>query len=235
MKQSYLFKSLTALALCTTLTACGTQKTENTSSEKHKTESHSHEHSHNHAHHHMTAEEKKIYKGYFKDDMVKDRQLTDWQGDWQSVYPFLKDGTLDSVFKHKAEEDNNMTAKEYKEYYTTGYKTDVSRINIGKEKIDFYKGDKKYSGHYQYEGKKILQYEKGNRGVRFIFKKISGDKEAPTFIQFSDHNIAPKLAEHFHIFMGENNEQLLKEMDHWPTYYFSDMSGKEIAQEMMEH
>ena len=65
---------------------------------------------------------------------------------------------------------------------------------------------------------KILDYKKGNRGVRFIFKLTNDDtQQLPKYVQFSDHNIAPKKAEHFHIFMGDNNDSLLKEMDHWPT------------------
>ncbi len=35
-----------------------------------------------------------IYDGYFDDDQVKDRPLSDYAGDWQSVYPQLQDGTL---------------------------------------------------------------------------------------------------------------------------------------------
>lgn len=41
---------------------------------------------------------KAIQDGYFKDDQVKDRDLSDYAGEWQSVYPLLKDGTLDEVF-----------------------------------------------------------------------------------------------------------------------------------------
>src|SRR5699024_9235050 len=73
--------------------------------------------------------EKAIADGYFKDNQVKDRKLTDYQGHWQSVYPFLKDGTLDDVMKHKANEDNQMTEKEYKDYYQKGYQTNISNIN----------------------------------------------------------------------------------------------------------
>ena len=39
--------------------------------------------------------EKTVYNGYFDDADVQDRSLTDWKGQWQSVYPYLKDGTLD--------------------------------------------------------------------------------------------------------------------------------------------
>ncbi|TDM02255.1 metal-binding protein ZinT [Macrococcus carouselicus] len=231
---NYLIKGLSLVSLASVLTACGTQ-TPDKAQEKISTEEHQHSHEHNHDHHHMTDAEKKVYDGYFKDNQVKDRALTDWEGDWQSVYPLLKDGTLDDVFKHKAEQKPEMTASEYKDYYTTGYKTDISRIVIGKEMIDFYRDDRKFSGKYTYDGKEILNYKKGNRGVRFIFKKTAGDSEAPQYIQFSDHNIAPKLADHFHIYMGDDRAALLKEMEHWPTYYFSDLSGEEIAEEMMAH
>lgn len=220
---------ITLLTLAGALAACGNPSQTTDKAEK------KHTHSHTHEHHHMSKAEQKIHDGYFKDHQVKDRKLTDWEGSWQSVYPLLKDGSLDKVFAHKAEEDHSMTRQQYKDYYRTGYKTDISRIVIDGKTIAFYKGKDKISGDYTYDGKEILKYEKGNRGVRFIFKKTSGDSTAPKYVQFSDHNIAPKLAEHFHIFMGDDRAKLLKEMDNWPTYYFDDMSKQEIAEEMMAH
>ena len=56
------------------------------------------------------------------------------------------------------------------------------------------------------------------------------------YVQFSDHNIAPTKAAHFHIFFGgDSQESLFNEMDNWPTYYPSDLSKQEIAQEMIAH
>ena len=52
---------------------------------------------------------------------VKDPELSDYTGEWQSVYPLLKDGILDEVFDYKAKLNKDMTAAEYKDYYTTGY------------------------------------------------------------------------------------------------------------------
>lgn len=95
--------------------------------------------------------------------------------------------------KHKSEEDSAMTEKEYKAYYEKGYKTDISSINIKGDNITFEKNGKKVTGTYKYVGKKILDYKKGNRGVRFIFKLTNDDtQELPKYVQFSDHNIAPK-------------------------------------------
>ncbi|MBK3954476.1 zinc ABC transporter substrate-binding protein, partial [Staphylococcus haemolyticus] len=45
---------------------------------------------------------KTVQNGYFEDSAVKDRTLSDYAGEWQSVYPYLKDGTLDQVFDYKA-------------------------------------------------------------------------------------------------------------------------------------
>ncbi|WP_414051366.1 metal-binding protein ZinT [Macrococcus animalis] len=247
MKQSVL-KGLSVLSLGVLLVGCQDanqskendkeNKTETTSKaveEKKAAQEHQHEQGHSHGGHEMTKEEENIYKGIFKNEQVKDRPLTDWEGDWQSVYPYLQDGTLDEVFEHKAEDDDSKTAKEYKAYYTTGYKTDISRINIGEKEISFYKGKVKATAEYEYDGKEILKYEAGNRGVRFVFKKVSGNANAPKFIQFSDHIIAPEKALHYHIYMGNDRAELLKEMEHWPTYYPADLEGEEIKEEMLAH
>ena len=48
----------------------------------------------------------------FEDHEVQDRSLSDWEGSWQSAYPFALDGTLDDAFAAMAEE-GEMTADEY--------------------------------------------------------------------------------------------------------------------------
>ena len=181
------------------------------------------------------AHDKAIENGYFKDKQVKDRELSDYEGDWQSVYPLLKDGTLDEVFKHKAE-DGKMSAKEYKEYYDKGYKTNVENIKIEGNQISFTKDGKTSTGEYEYDGYDILKYEKGNRGVRYSFK-LKGDSndDLPKYVQFSDHNIYPKKSAHFHIFTGNDKDKVLKELDNWPTYYPSKLSKDEVKEEMLAH
>ncbi|RIW29696.1 zinc ABC transporter substrate-binding protein AdcA [Bacillus salacetis] len=197
-------------------------------------EDHDHDHDHDHGHE-LDEEAQKIYDGYFEDEQIKDRELSDWEGDWQSVYPYLLDGTLDEVFAHKAE-DGDKTEEEYKDYYTTGYKTGVERIIIGEDTFTFFEDGKKSSGTYAYDGYEILNYEAGNRGVRYIFK-LTGEEEGkmPDYIQFSDHSIAPTDAHHFHLYWGDDREALLEEVTNWPTYYPSGLSGDDIAHEMMMH
>ncbi len=129
-----------------------------------------------------------------------------------------------------------MTAEEYKKYYDTGYKTDVDHINIDGDTMEFVVNGEKHKYTYKYVGYKILTYKKGNRGVRFLFEATDANAGAYKYVQFSDHNIAPVDTEHLHIFYGgEGQEKLLEEMDNWATYYDTDLTGLEIAQEMLAH
>ncbi|MGO4851389.1 ZinT family metal-binding protein [Phaeovulum sp. W22_SRMD_FR3] len=185
--------------------------------------------SHDHAH-----AAPSVYDGYFEDAQVADRPLTDWAGDWQSVYPLLQSGALDPVMAHKAEHGDKSAAA-YRAYYETGYQTDVARIEITESTATFHDAAGAVQGQYVPDGHEILTYAKGNRGVRFIFRKTGGDAAAPGFIQFSDHAIAPVKAGHFHLYWGDDRQALLGEVTRWPTYYPAQMTADEITHEMLAH
>lgn len=197
--------------------------------------SHDHDHDHSHAHDHDHDHgSRDIYRGYFDDDQVADRPLSDWAGDWQSVYPYLRDGTLDGVMAHKAAH-GEKSAAEYTAYYEIGYATDVDRILIEGDSVTFFSDDAALNGQYQSDGYEILTYAAGNRGVRFVFEKVAGDADAPGFIQFSDHRIAPSKSDHYHLYWGDDRAALLDEVTNWPTYYPAGLDGDEIAREMQAH
>lgn len=177
-----------------------------------------------------------VYEGYFEDSQVEDREVSDWSGNWKSVYPHLENGDLDEVFEEKAENSDEMNAEEYKEYYEAGYKTNVDKVDISEEgEFTFHEGNEEYSGSYVYDGYEILEYEAGNRGVRYIFELEDGNEKAPQYIQFSDHVISPQKSGHFHLYWGDDREQLLEEVINWPTYYPEDMEVEEIKDDMLLH
>ncbi|MGQ7248345.1 metal-binding protein ZinT [Halomonas sp. V046] len=191
-----------------------------------------HDHGHDHDHDH----DNDIYAGHFEDSQVEDRSLSDWEGDWQSVYPYLQDGTLDDVFAHKVEQNDESTVAEIKQYYDRGYRTDVDRVVIEGDSVSFFADGHESVGEYAYDGYEILTYEAGNRGVRYIFALEHGDGQgAPAFIQFSDHAIYPTDAGHYHLYWGDDREALLEEVTNWPTYYPADLDGEEIVEEMLSH
>jgi len=165
---------------------------------------------------------------------VQTRNLSDWEADWQSVYPVLQDGGLDAVLEHKAE-DGKRTAEEYRAYYETGYATDVDRILIDGPTVTFFRQGEPVQGLYQNDGFEILTYESGNQGVRYVFEKSGGDATAPQFIQFSDHEIVPTKVDHYHLYWGDDRAALLKEVTNWPTYFHANLTGAEIAAKMLAH
>ncbi len=181
-------------------------------------------------------EAKTAAQGYFKDNEVKDRSLSDWAGTWQSVYPLLKNGALDQVMTYKSLQNKDKSADAYKAYYETGYQTNVNQIKIKGDEVTFYIDGQAHKASYKYTGKETLTYDKGNRGVRYLFEAVGDTNGAFKYLQFSDHSIAPTKAEHFHIYVGNDSQAALtKELTNWPTYYPSSMSATEIAQEMVAH
>ena len=231
-------KWMGVLALSALLVGCNTAQEEETVKKEAQQASAQEEETDTHDHAHDHAEDdaaKQIYAGYFEDDQVQARDLSDWAGDWQSVYPYLLDGTLDEVFEAKAKKDDTMSAAEYKDYYDVGYQTNVARIVIAGDQVTFTKDGQALSGTYIIDGHEILTYEKGNRGVRYSFKLAEPAEGLPQYIQFSDHGIFPTKADHYHIYMGDDRAALLEEVTHWPTFYPSSMDGPTIVHEMLAH
>ena len=63
-------------------------------------------------------------------------------------------------------------------------------------------------------GYKVLNYEAGNRGVRYLFEAKDLQTKAFKYLQFSDHAISPQKAGHFHLYFGnESQEALLNELE----------------------
>ncbi|TFJ40684.1 metal-binding protein ZinT [Carnobacterium divergens] len=198
-----------------------TKKTETSSSqlEKKETETHSH--------HHAT----KASEGIFEDNEVKERSISDWQGSWKSIYPYLVDGSLDEVFKEKAK-TGDKTVDEYKKYY----ESDIEAIDVYNNKMAYLVNGEWQEAEYESAGYQILTYESGKKGVRYLFTSKTEETQAPKYVQFSDHLIEPHKSSHFHIYMGnESHEALLTEMTNWPTFFPSKMSKKEIIHDMLYH
>lgn len=184
----------------------------------------------------LNKEEAAAAKGIFADAQVKDRPLSDWDGVWQSVYPYAKEGSLDPVFSQKAQADKSKTFSEIKNYYLTGYASDISDMGIEKGVIEFTRNGKVSACKYDYSGYKILHYASGKKGVRYLFTCHDQKSDAPRFVQFSDHIISPRKSTHFHIFTGNVSQQaLLNELENWPTFFPYQLSKEEVIDDLLHH
>ncbi|MDR2397821.1 MAG: ZinT/AdcA family metal-binding protein, partial [Spirochaetaceae bacterium] len=160
----------------------------------------------------------------FTQEEVQDRPLSDWAGEWQSVYPALLEGTLKPVMEHKAEE-GDKTAAEYYEQYKTAYMTDLDKLVITQNDITFYRKDVPVRARYAYKGAAITPRDEG-LWVRYQFEVVGEPSAgAPRYIMFSDHLHAPAKSEHFHLYSSDESfDALLKDTHpvHYPTYYPAD-------------
>ena len=185
-----------------------------------------HEHDHDHSKEVST----------FEDDEVQDRPLSDWEGDWQSAYPLVLDGSLDEAWEHKSE-DGKMTAEEYKDYYTNGYKTDYNAISIHDDHIKFTDKDGKVTeSNYKYTGYFIQNWSTGTKAAMYRFEAEDKNSGAPVYIEFNDHIIEPEKAEHFHIRMSnESYDAIVDPEGNWPTFFDAALSPEGVCEEVIGH
>lgn len=185
-----------------------------------------HDHAHAHADEHFTAED------------VKDRALSDWAGEWESVYPYLLDGTLNPFMEHKAE-SGEKTAEEYYEQYKTAYATAIEKVVITGESMTFYTNGLPVTTQYTYKGIAITPEDDGSLWVRYQFEAVGNPPNgAPKYIMFSDHLYAPAKAEHFHIYSSnESFDALMEDTNpvNYPTYYPASLTTDELLAEMIGH
>ncbi len=184
------------------------------------------EHDHDHGH------DKEITK-----DDIKDRTLSDFAGEWKSLYPYLLNGDLDEYCEHKAEEDedSSTTKDTYLEKYKASWQCDANKITINGNKITFtYTDGKSVSAEYTYAGYQPKLNDEGKiRSVRYQFETTSTD--APKYVQFNDHGHEPGEAEHFHIYFGNDGFDALMDLKTNPFFVGGSLSVDEILDELMGH
>ncbi len=184
-----------------------------------------HEHEHDHGDEELTVED------------IKDRTLSDFAGEWKSLYPYLTRGELDAYCEHKAEEDgDDTTTKEtYLEKYKASWQCDAVKIKVDGSTITFtYTDGKTVSATYTYAGYQPKLNSEGKIGsVRYQFTTDSAD--APKYVQFNDHGHEPGEAEHFHIYFGNDGFDALMNSATNPFFVKDALTVDEILDELMGH
>ncbi len=170
-------------------------------------------------------------------DNIEDRTLSDFAGEWKSLYPYLLNGDLDEFCEHKAEEDEDSSAtkENYLEKYKASWQCDATDIKIDGNTITFtYADGKTASAEYTYAGYQPKLNDEGEiSSVRYQFETSSSD--APKYVQFNDHGHEPGEAEHFHIYFGDDGFDALMDSKTNPFFVGSSLSVDEILDELMGH
>ncbi|MDR1628656.1 MAG: zinc ABC transporter substrate-binding protein [Oscillospiraceae bacterium] len=174
-------------------------------------------------------------------DDVKDRPLSDWQGDWVTIEDALANGDLDEYVAHQAQE-NETDAATQKAAYEQHWKSDYANLKITGTSVTF--GG--VAVDYEYAGYKIVEGANG-AAVWYGFAAKTPVDTAPKFIAFSDHGTGGEEdhedededeheTAHFHMRYGNESFEALTEIENWsPTFFPSDAAGEEIAEAMSGH
>lgn len=188
---------------------------------------HDHDHEHEHEHEHEHSHEKR--------EVPEDRTLSDYEGEWQSLYPFMNENFKAETASYMAEAEGFEEEEEAWNFFYKGNETDVRYVNIKGDEIEFIKEDgTKTSGTYEYDGYYSDCW--GETSIRYQFKNTDTTSEAPAIVQFDDHLNYPTKAEHFHIYCGEDGTEMLDIMYNWPTYYPADITSEEdMIHEFLKH
>ena len=167
---------------------------------------------------------------------IKDREITDFAGSWQSLYPFLESGDLDEYVKAHAEENDESEA-EVREELAGKWNCDATEISVNNNKISFtYKDGSKKSGEYKYAGYSPILADDGDiHAVMYQFEAVSGD--SPKYVMFNDHGYEPANAEHFHIYYGDDVDfKTTKEnFAYNPFFIPAGLNGEEAAEVLEGH
>ncbi len=179
------------------------------------------EHDHSHGH------------GEIHPDDIKDRPLSDWQGEWQSIETALEGGFLDEYIASQGGSGNGITLA--KEKYAQLWKSDYGHISI--DGVSFSFGGA--SSSYSYVGSIIVE---GDNGASVWYGFEAQDAGVPKYIALSDHETESSHdhdhghASHFHLRYGDESFEALTSLENWsPTFFKSEVSGQEIAEAIKSH
>ena len=179
------------------------------------------EEEHEHGHHHDEAAEEAAAHHHsveFKDSDVKDRSLSEFEGEWTSAYVYYKDGSLDSAIKFTSEQEPKTDLAALRKCYDQGLKTSIDYINVNGSNVSFIIKGKTTEAKYVYAGYRIVQYSAGNKGVRYFYEVKGKANGCPKYIGFNDHMIAPAKPEHYHFYSSNISiDDMCSESDNWPT------------------
>ena len=192
------------------------------------------EHGHDHDH------------GEIVESEIKDRPLSDFAGDFQSVLPYFEDGTLDEYITEKAEE-NEKSFDEMKQEFLEKRKSDYNTLSIQGNTVFFHTSSGTVSTEYEYQGFQTVKDDDGDiTSVWYTFKTKTSAPGAPVYLAFNDHGTGADSHEeheeheeeiaHFHLRYGNESVKALMDVENWaPTFYAGDATADEIKEALAGH
>ncbi|MCR5188972.1 MAG: zinc ABC transporter substrate-binding protein [Treponema sp.] len=200
----------------------------------HHHEGEAEEHEHNHEHHEAEAHEHHHDDEITEAD-IKARKLSEFNGEWQSLYPVLKKGALEE-YVHSQAEKKSISEKDSFAEIEAKWNCGVKNIVIKGNKITFiYDNGKKETETYKYAGFATKTNDEGKiSSIRYKFE--SKGKKGPKYVMLNDHGHEPAdSVAHFHIYFGNKDFDELLNTTSNPFFVASGLNDKECLENLMGH
>lgn len=173
------------------------------------------------------------------DGTVEARPLTEWTGEWQSMYPYVADNSLSAFIKHKAAE-LGKTVEETKTQYLALYNGSYNSLKFEGNVVSFKSSAGTVSSTYSYQEYRTATTANGIVAW-YIYKNSAASSEAPKYISVNDHFTAIGAADeeafpHFHMRYGDSIEAVTNPPAPWaPTFFKSGTTAEQMADVMIAH
>ncbi len=199
------------------------------------------EHEHHHGHDHDDHDgDHHDEHGHDHDEEIteadiKPRSVSEFAGEWQSLYPVLMTGALDEYVEFQAEK-KSISVKDSRAEIEAKWNCGIKTIKIKGDEITLiYDNGKKESGSYKYAGFATKKNDQGKiSSIRHKFSLVKGN--GPKYVMLNDHGHEPvKSVEHFHIYFGNNNFDELVTTKSNPFFVDSKLDAKGCLANVMGH
>lgn len=204
----------------------------------HDHDAHEHEHGHDHdahEHEHEAHEHSHDHDEEITEADIKPREVSEFAGEWQSLYPVLMTGALDEYVEFQAEK-KSISVKDSRAEIEAKWNCGIKTIKIKGDEITLiYDNGKIESGSYKYAGFATKKNDQGKiSSIRHKFSLVKGN--GPKYVMLNDHGHEPvKSVEHFHIYFGNNNFDELVTTKSNPFFVDSKLDAKGCLANVMGH
>ena len=206
-----------ALSLSLVLTACGNKTNEapNNADNNHQVEADNHNHNdnnHNHNHDHDHEDQEKR----------EDVKLSDWDGDWNSVYAYKDDAEVLKGVESEEKMENR--------------KFDFGGMVVDGDKVIFHKGKANEEGETKEVAYKFVEAAPMEHGGATMYWYVfeTESKDVPKYMALMDVHGEDTMA-HFHVRLGDDKAKLVDSEDEWyPTFVRASTPASAMA-EFLSH
>lgn len=170
-----------------------------------------------------------------EEDVSEEIELSDWEGDWNSITWYLDAEEVQGAYEELAEK-RQISAEEAKIEYRKEVETDFNAITIDSDGILYLEkpveedGDTIEEVKYDY----VTAHPMEHGGQTFYWHEFKADGEADHEIVLLIDVHGEETLPHFHMRYGNDVEELLADDDWYPTMLSPTATMDQVYEEIAE-